>query len=159
MNSMFFIATLTTADFWRQSSSSFLPAELRGILNAKICDHPAPSFCLGKNWPNILFYVNGDLRDWNVKYLKSFIVCHNGGLQASWWIIRQCNDAVHYHSFSVGTNTVIFTCIMPNIQGDKEPPQPGWLRLILYSLVSLPGLAWPSPSRAGEEIKDSFREN
>ena len=41
MNSMFFIAAVTTADFWRQSSSSSLPTELRGILNAKICDQPA----------------------------------------------------------------------------------------------------------------------
>ena len=39
---MFFIAAVTTADFWRQSSSSSsLPTELRGILNAKICDQPA----------------------------------------------------------------------------------------------------------------------
>ena len=136
---MFFIAAVTTADFWRQSSSSSsLPTELRGILNAKICDQQA-SFCLGKNWPNILFYVSGDLRGWNVKCLKSFIVITEVCRQVC-WIIRECNDAGHYHSFSVGTNTVIFTCIMPNIQGDKEHHNlAGWLlatALILYSLVS-----------------------
>ena len=166
MNSMFFIAAVNTADFWRQQSSSLLlllllllPAELRGILNAKICDQPS-QLLFRKKLAKISFFMwaeiygTGMLNIWRVLLSVITEVC-----RACWWIIRWCNDAGHYHSFSVGTNTVIFRCIMPNIQGDKEPPQPGWLRLILYSLVSLPGLAWPSPSRAGEEIKDSFREN
>ena len=74
-----------------------LPSELRGILNAKICDQPASSLFRQK-LGNILFYVSRDIRRWNVKYSKPFIVdtgVHHqaemgrGEVTGSLWIIRQ----------------------------------------------------------------------
>ena len=147
MNSMFFIAAVNTADFWRQQSSSLLllllPAELRGILNAKICDQPS-QLLFRKKLAKISFFMwaeiygTGMLNIWRV--LSSVIteVC-----RACWWIIRWCNDAGTITHFQLGQTLSYSGALCQISRGIKNHHNQagyGWYFILLCLCLAWPGL-------------------